>query len=314
MAVLNNDHEGHHTVKDALRFDRFLRETYASTPLSLIQKWIRKGWVRVNGKKAPGSTLLVPGDVVTFSHAMPVFGPQEKESPTGPAPLSDKDRSLFQSWILYEDEAIVAVNKPSGVAVQGGTGIKLSLDRMIQGFYGSKEIRVVHRLDRDTSGLVVFARTRESAKTLCDAFERRAIQKVYHALVVGVPSPKKGILVHDLIQSTENVEKMMVAPEDGTLAKVKRLQATTRYEVDKTGKTPAISLVCLYPESGRKHQLRVQMSHMGHPILGDGKYGGSLSHPLAKRTPLALHAFSLRFPWGLELHAPDPHWFQGILA
>jgi 23S rRNA pseudouridine955/2504/2580 synthase len=289
------------TFQDSVpqRLDRFIKLHNPFLSYGLIQKWLRIGKVRVNGKRAKPSQQIVRGDEIKLPLASALaLRPPKKFS------LPEEWLLQVPTWIIYEDDRLIAFNKPSGLAVQGGTGVSVSLDRLTQEALNNPELRVVHRLDRDTSGLIIFAKDRFYAQELTKAFHDHAIGKTYHALVVGRPDPSQGTIDTYLTKSDANFEKMEITPQG--------LRAITPYKVLKTYKKLSLSLVELTPLTGRTHQLRVHMASLDTPILGDGKYGKTLAHPFEERTPLALHASTLTFPGGLVLSVPMPQWFSEI--
>lgn len=293
--------------KEPLRLDRYLKRTYPLLAYSVIQKWARTGALRVNGQRAKADYRLQLGDVIKTPSLKDDLCREASPSKSIPALLLKK----VKTWVVYEDEEIIAFNKPAGMAVQGGTGITFSLDDMAKQAFNNKEIRVVHRLDKDTSGLLIMAKDRGIAQKLAQAFHDQAVKKTYVALVLGEPRPRVGRIENYLSKKTGDIEKIAVV-ESSSLSR--KDWAVTDYKVIQFHKDQGLAWVHLYPQTGRMHQLRVHMAHGKTPILGDGKYGGAIAHPFATRTGLALHAAALLLPSGLELTVPEPTWFHTLFS
>ena len=215
--------------------------------------------------------------------------------PPPPAPpVSAADVELAKSLLIHEDAEVLAFNKPSGLAVQGGSGVDKSLDDLLGAFAKSngKRPKLVHRLDRETSGVLVVGRTTPAAAALSAAFAGREAKKTYIAIVCGgAPKPAQAAISIPLKKMARNGIDMVRAARDGDNGV---LQAKTRYRT--LAKTKDVSLVALYPETGRLHQLRAHMSMIDHPIFGDGKYGGLLSIGAVEAPTMLLHAFALSLP------------------
>lgn len=236
----------------------------------------------------------------------------EKRTPPPPRP---EDLALLKDAILFENDEMIAINKPAGWAVQGGTNTSLHLDHLWraafdQGLFSlSEPPRIVHRLDKNTTGVLVFAKTREAAQRLGAAFKEGAVKKVYHAITVEIPSPESGTISQPLKKREgKQGEKMEIDPEGK--------EAITDYKVLKTNDR-GFARIELRPQTGRTHQLRAHCAFLGAPILGDGKYGSFRAHPLEKRTPLMLHASALTLPMGSgktkTLRAPFPGEMKNVI-
>jgi 23S rRNA pseudouridine955/2504/2580 synthase len=292
-------------AEDGMRLDRWFKTHYASLPHSRLEKLLRTGQVRVNGGRAKASTRLAAGQTIRVPPLPDVVPP--------PAPkhaLSKADRAFLASITLYEDDDLLVLNKPSGIAVQGGTKTTQHIDRLLEGMGDGPETRprLVHRLDRDTSGVLVIAKRRSVAAKLGRAFQTRSVRKIYWALVKGVPKPHQGKVDAALVKAAgpggDRVRK--ARPGEQEVAQ----SAVTHYAVvDRAGQ--AVSFVSLKPVTGRQHQLRAHMAILGYPILGDGKYEGDRDMPKGIPNRLYLHARRISFahPSGegvVDITAPLP--------
>lgn len=273
-----------------LRLDRWLREHYRHVPFSHLQKKLRKGEIRLNGKRAKGAERLGYGDTVRIP-PLPIAGDQPKKSKK--PDLRDKD--FIRDLIIYDTNDIVAINKPAGIAVQGGSQTKRHIAGMLPWLQdrGGETPRLVHRLDKDTSGVMMFARNRQTAHELGQHFRNRQTRKIYWAIVVGELERDFGIIDEPIVKGgKQGSERMFVNPDDPNAK-----SAITWFSViERLGNR--MSLVALWPRTGRTHQLRVHMSALDCPIMGDGKYGGATARmnnaDYAKQ--MALHARELVDP------------------
>jgi 23S rRNA pseudouridine955/2504/2580 synthase len=222
--------------------------------------------------------------------------PPLPDTPPPPAPaLSKADRTFLASITLYEDDDLLVLNKPSGIAVQGGTKTTHHVDRLLEGLGDGPETRprLVHRLDRDTTGVLVIAKRRAIAAKLGRAFQTRSVRKIYWALVHGVPKPPQGKIDAALVKAGgpdgDRVRKARAGEQDIAQS------AVTHYAVvDRAGQK--VAFVSLKPVTGRQHQLRAHMAIIGHPILGDGKYQGDKNLPEGIPNRFYLHARRISFP------------------
>ncbi len=257
------------------RLDRWCQRILGSAPNSIYQKALRKGLIRVNGKKAEGSVRVFEGDVVEVRGD--IVNPEIKALPREKQPmkLTLELAEEAQSLVIYKDKDILVINKPAGLAVQGGSKVVKHLDGMLPALqFDAKQVpRLVHRLDKDTSGVMLLARHSAAAAELQRGFVNKTIQKTYLALVVGVPNPYSGEIESNLdkvARGEDSREMVRSVDEDGK-------RAVTRYQtLEHLAKKMA--LVELEPITGRTHQLRVHMAEMKCPIVGDGKYGGGAAH------------------------------------
>jgi 23S rRNA pseudouridine955/2504/2580 synthase len=275
--------------EDGMRLDRWFKTHHPDLPHSRLEKLLRTGQVRVDGGRVKASTRLEAGQVVRVP-------PLPASAPIAPKrALSKADRDFLASITLYEDDDLMVLNKPSGIAVQGGTKTAQHLDRLLEGLGDGPETRarLVHRLDRDTSGVLIVAKRRAVAAKLGREFQTRSVRKIYWALVKGVPKPPQGKVEAALVKAA--------GPEGDRVRKARpgeqeRAQSAVTYYavVDRAGQT--VSFVSLKPVTGRQHQLRAHMAIIGHPILGDDKYHGDQDMPEAIDKRLHLHARRISFP------------------
>lgn len=276
--------------EDGMRLDRWFKTHYAQVPHGRLEKLLRTGQVRVDGGRVKANTRLEAGQSVRVP-PLPDSPPPRGEA----KPLSKADRTFLKSITLYEDNDLLLLNKPSGLAVQGGTKTPLHIDRLLEGLGNGPETRprLVHRLDRDTSGVLVVAKKRSVAAKLGKAFQTRSVRKIYWALVHGVPKPPQGkidaALVKAQTQDGERVRKARPGEQD------KAQSAVTHYAViDRAARQ--VALMSLKPVTGRQHQLRAHMAILGHPILGDTKYPSEIELPEGIERRLHLHARRISFP------------------
>ena len=251
------------TDEAGMRLDRWFKLHYPGLGFGHLQKLIRSGQVRVDGARVQASTRVAAGQAVRVPPGAASDAPKQKSAPAG----TKDDRAALEATILHEDSDVIVFNKPFGLAVQGGSGLTRHVDQMLEAFtdrHGRKP-RLVHRLDRDTAGVLVVARTRSAAAFLGEAFKSRETLKLYWAVVAGVPRPAEG-RISTFLARDEAAERMRIA-RHGEGAD----HAVTLYRVaDQAGQK--VSLVVMRPITGRTHQLRAHAAHIGHPIVGDPKY------------------------------------------
>ena len=277
--------------EEGMRLDRWFRVHFPEVGQGYLQKLLRSGQVRVNSKRAQANDRLQSG----FEIRVPaIVRTPKKAAPSLQAPpgVSKGDRDLVERNILYEDEYVLVLDRPFGIAVQGGTGTRRHLDGILAGMadrFGDRP-RLVHRLDRDTTGVLLVAKTRDAAAKLGRTFQTRSAAKTYWALVRGVPNPQQGRIEAALVKASgpdgDRVRKSREGEQDIAM------HATTHYSViDRVGNRAA--WVSLKPVTGRQHQLRAHMALIGHPIVGDNKYEGDKLMP-AENMDKALHLHARR--------------------
>lgn len=255
-----------------VRLDRWFRRHFPQLTHGRLEKLLRKGEIRVDGARAQAATRIAPGQVVRVP-PLPDAPPPE---PAAPA-VDDADVAFIRACVIYKDRDVIALNKPPGLASQGGPGIArhLGLFEEALKFERSQTPRLVHRLDRDTSGVIVLARTAPAAAALSKAFHSRAARKLYWAAVAGEPKPRRGTVRYGLVKAPGGRgEKMLCVLPDLVESTPGAKRAVSDYAVIESAAGRA-SWVALRPVTGRTHQLRAHMAEIGCPVVGDGKYGGA---------------------------------------
>ena len=275
-----------------IRLDRWFKRHFPALGHGRLQKLLRTGQVRVDGKRAQANARLVEGQTIRVP---PLADSEEsKSTPSASRPASrPEDADELRAMILHEDDALIALNKPAGLAVQGGSKTRRHVDGMLMSLSPKGErYRLVHRLDRDTSGLLVIAKMASSAAKLSKAFQRHEVQKLYWALVAGLPPLQEGVIDKALAKAPSGGGRDLELVQTGVDGAQK---AVTRYRtIARAGKISA--WLALQPLSGRTHQLRVHCALMDCPILGDPKYGGPKARPDGAPRTLMLHARELDLP------------------
>lgn len=293
-----------------MRLDRWFKSHYPDLTHGRLEKLLRTGQVRVDGGRARANTRLEAGQSVRVP-------PLPMRAPSRPQ-VSAEDRAFLKLLTLYEDDDILVLNKPSGIAVQGGSKTTRHLDALLEGLGEDRDTRprLVHRLDRDTSGVLVIAKRRRIAAKMGRMFQTRSVRKIYWALVRGVPKPPQGKIEAALVKATtaegDRVRKAKPGEQDVAQS------AVTHYSVvDRAAQK--VAWMSLKPVTGRQHQLRAHMAIIDHPILGDNKYGGDKELGEGLENKLYLHARRVTFPHPsgagtVDVTAPLPQHMQKAFA
>ena len=278
-----------------MRLDRWFRAHFPDVGHVYLQKLLRSGQVRVDSRRVEANVRLEAGSEVRVPRVVRE-APARKPALESATSASKEDRAFIESLILFEDDDVLVLDKPFGIAVQGGTGTRRHLDGILAGMadrFGDRP-RLVHRLDRDTTGVLLVAKKRDVAAKLGRIFQTRAAAKTYWALVKGVPVPRQGKIEAALVKASgpdgDRVRKAQPGEQDAAM------HATTHYSViDRVANRAA--WVSLKPVTGRQHQLRAHMAMIGHPIIGDNKYEGGITQIMEALEPkLHLHARRLVLP------------------
>lgn len=303
---------------DGNRLDRWLRKRFSHVSQVRIEKMCRKGDLRVDGGRVKASTRVEEGQTVR----VPPIPDEVFDDRDRPAyRISDADEAMIQSCVMYKDDDIIVLNKPAGLAVQGGTKTNVHVDGLSEAlkFGLESKPKLVHRLDRDTSGVLLLARNGKAAQGLAKAFQSRDTRKIYWAAVAGVARPKLGTVRFGLVKAgghgpNGGGEKMYcVHPKDIDSTKGAKRSTTDYATIQELGRR--VSWMALVPITGRTHQLRAHMAEIGNPIIGDGKYGSNaqvndgdgwgaqLGSEISRK--LHLHARSISFDHpitGIRMH------------
>ena len=263
---------------DGMRLNRWFLKYYPQLPLSRLQKLLRTKQIKVDGKRSEASFKLAAGQEIRIPPLNEGATVREKGS------LTPRDEAFIKSLVIYKDDNIIVLNKPSGLAVQGGTNTLRHIDGMLEAlkFEKPEAPRLVHRIDKDTSGILVLARDRKNAELLTAAFKKHDLQKTYLALVKGCPKADAGEIKAPLLKAGE---KSQVSAEGK--------KAVTRYRIlDHAGSK--FALIEAEPLTGRTHQIRAHLEYLGTPIVGDDKYYGEKREKFTVlKDKLYLHAYKI---------------------
>jgi len=273
--------------EDGARLDKWLKRRWPHLSQIQIHKLARSGQIRVDGGRVKADTRLAAGAQVRVP-PLPEAPPKgEREA------ISDRDIAFAKRLVIYEDDEVLALNKPAGLAVQGGTKTTRHIDRLLSAWgEGVDRPRLTHRLDRDTSGVLILGKTPNAAARLSGSFARRRAEKTYWAIVAGNPKPGEGVMELHLVKSGVG-DRELVIPAD---PKDPRADPAETEFVTLSRAGPRATWMALRPHTGRTHQLRAHMLAMGHPILGDPKYKTEASAQLSGDLKLQLHARRLVIP------------------
>ena len=289
-------------IDDGMRLNRWFLKYYPGLSLGRFQKLLRTKQIKVDGKKAEASLKLAAGQEIRVPPLDNESKPVERQG------VSAKDAAYIQSMVIYKDANIIALNKPSGLVVQGGTNTTRHVDGMLEALcFGEEEKpKLVHRIDKDTSGILILARNRKTADLLTKAFREHNLQKTYLALVAGCPKQQNG----EIKAALEKVGEKSVISKEGK-------PAVTEFEVlDNAG--DKFALVAAAPLTGRTHQIRAHMEYIGCPIVGDDKYFGAARQKFASISDkLHLHAYKIDlsdlYQKKMIITAPLPDYFKADL-
>lgn len=273
--------------EDGTRVDRWFKRRWPHLNHIQLNKLFRSGQVRVDGSRVKADTKLAAGSQVRVPPLPDAPDPDEK------LVLSKRDIAFAKSLVLYEDEEVLALNKPAGLAVQGGTKTTHHIDKLLSAWgEGVNRPKLVHRLDRDTSGVLLLGKTPAAAARLSGSFAKRKAQKTYWAIVQGNPHPVEGVIELHLAKRGVGDRELVVPAEP----KDKDAQPAETEFVSISRAGPRVTFMALRPHTGRTHQLRAHMKAIGHPILGDPKYSDEKSTQLSEGLKLQLHARSVMLP------------------
>ncbi|WP_445114890.1 RluA family pseudouridine synthase [Acinetobacter sp. WZC-1] len=282
------------------RIDNFLFSRLKGVPKSRVYRMIREGQVRINKKRIKAETRLVFADQIRVA---PIRYRQTDESAV---PVSDQVASGLLSRVIYEDEGLMVVNKPSGIAVHGGSGMAYGLIEALRIATAKPYLELIHRIDRDTSGLVMISKKRSTLKMLQDLLREHKISKTYAAIVKGQVSLDKQLIDAPLLRyELSNGERRVRVSRDGKDSK-------TQWNVAERFRHA--TLIHASPLSGRTHQIRVHGLSIGHPLVGDDKYGHQTEYRGSEARRLCLHAMRLEIPGYPVMEAPLPEDMQSLLA
>lgn len=288
-----------------IRLDRWFKRHHPETPFGIIAKHVRKGLIRLNGKRAEVSTKIEGGDKLTYPEL-----PNLKEQKNSDIQNNKYKDDILKS-VIYKDENIIVINKPAGLAVQGGSKITISVDSLLHylKFDSESKPKLVHRIDKETSGLLILARNNQTVTKLAWLFKSKDISKTYIALLEGLPRPFEGKIETAIEKLYQNGFEKMRPSDQGKLA-ISTYQVLD-HAADK------FSLAAMQPLTGRTHQLRIHAAELGCPIVGDEKYNMKKIKYDFIADKLFLHAYSMEFTLNAKLYqlsAELPPYFKDAIA
>lgn len=293
-----------------IRLDRWFKRHFPALGHGRLEKLLRTGQIRLDGKRVDAGDRVTAGQRIRVP-PLPAAPPPADAKPRHMEPTA-ADARLLQDRVLFRDDEIIVIDKPEGLAVQGGTGTSRHLDGLLDAlrFDAKERPRLVHRLDKDTSGVLVLARSGRAAARIGELFRGKSVRKVYWTITVGAPKPRQGKIDQPLAKQASPAGER-VAPDDEEGERALTYYRTVARAGDR------FAWLALEPVTGRTHQLRVHCLTLGTPILGDGKYGGVAAHPAslpqAKKLHLHARAIALPRPGGklLTVTAPLPPHMRG---
>ncbi|MFM5954190.1 MAG: RluA family pseudouridine synthase [Novosphingobium sp.] len=295
---------------DGVRLDRWFKRHLPQVGFATVSRWARTGQIRLDGKRADVADRIAAGQVIR----VPPGGDNPDKTARAKKPLTEEQIAQAEAMVISKDRAAIVLNKPPGLATQGGSGTFQHVDGLLDAFADDgPRPRLVHRLDKDTSGVLLIARTPGSAAYFSKRFSGRSARKIYWALVIGVPDIDDGMIDLPLAKQPGTGGEKMMVDKSG-----EGQSARSRYRViDRAGNRAA--WVELQPLTGRTHQLRVHMAAIGHPIVGDGKYGGQdafLSGSISRKMHLHARRLIIDHPDGdlIDVRADLPEHFAASLA
>ncbi len=296
-----------------IRLDKFLYSKYKNSNIVDIQKFIKKKGIKINDKKVNTKYVLNENDIIIFNDFVEkILLNPNKITIKKDKNINEKYNKLITNNIIYEDENLFVINKPSGLSVQGGSGIDVSIDRILKNLNTEDtNLKLVHRLDKDTSGVLIIAKNIETANTLTDIFKnRKNIKKEYLLFTSGKPTMDSGIIDLPLIKKyNNNIEKVYVDKINGK-------KAITKYKLISYFKKYNISLIKADILTGRTHQIRVHFKEIGCPVLGDFKYGNGNNTNINLKKNLFLHSWKISlnlFGKDYEFIADLPDYIKNLM-
>ncbi|MDP5109952.1 MAG: RluA family pseudouridine synthase [Rickettsiaceae bacterium] len=264
-----------------IRLDRYIKRCFPLVTQGTIEKAVRKRQIKLNGLKTSANTRIVEGDKITYALGILVLEDSDNTNKIFSKSTLILAKKLLSEYLIYSSLEFIAINKPSGLAVQGGSKINLSIDDALNylNMAEGEEYKIVHRLDKETSGILLIANGYSNAAKLSDAFQKHLIHKTYTAIVFGVPNSLSGNLIHYIGKDRQGIFETVTELKEGGK------KAETEYKVIRSSNNR--SMIEFKPKTGRMHQLRFHSKFLGCPIIGDKKYGGQ------KSSRMLLHAKEL---------------------